>query len=198
MRSARTSIESVRRRELVEAAYLTFLDSGMKGMTMARIGERAGMSHGIVNYYFKSKDELLSAVMRKASFVIFEDMLRRLRAAGTPRSRVSAVVAANFHEQLYSREASRAWVSYYAMLGHYPEFERMQNALDRRILSNLVHALKQITDGETARRVAQSVALLIDGYWLRNAKSEELQSRDGVIAEIESIIDLQLKGLGLA
>ena len=36
----------------------------MSGTTVARIGKRAGMSHGIVNYYFKSKDQLLCAVKK--------------------------------------------------------------------------------------------------------------------------------------
>jgi TetR/AcrR family transcriptional repressor of bet genes len=58
----KTSIEKIRRQDLVRAAYRTFLEHGLNGMTMARIGERAGMSHGIVNYYFKSKDELLDAM----------------------------------------------------------------------------------------------------------------------------------------
>ena len=49
-RAVRTSIEKTRRQDLVKAAHLTFLKHGMQGMTMARIGERAGMSHGIVNY----------------------------------------------------------------------------------------------------------------------------------------------------
>ena len=88
----RTSIEQIRRRDLVEAAYLTFLEHGMQGLTMARIGERAGMSHGIVNYYFKSKDALVSAVVRKANFMIMQDTARRLRAAHTPRERVSAII----------------------------------------------------------------------------------------------------------
>ena len=74
---AKVSIEDIRRRELIEAAYLTFLEHGLNGTTMARIGERAGMSHGIVNYYFKSKDELLSAVVRKSMFMIFGDMAKR-------------------------------------------------------------------------------------------------------------------------
>jgi len=54
----KTSIEKIRRRDLVKAAYQTFLEYGLSGTTVARIGARAGMSHGIVNYYFKSKDHL--------------------------------------------------------------------------------------------------------------------------------------------
>src|SRR6476661_600646 len=102
MRRTKTSIETIRRHDLVEAAYLTFLEHGLSGMTMARIGERAGMSHGIVNYYFKTKDQLLSAVVRKANFLIMQDTARRLRLATTPRERISAIIAANFTDDLFT------------------------------------------------------------------------------------------------
>ena len=69
--------------------------AGQVECTINGIGERAGMSHGIVNYYFKSKDELVSAVVRKANFLIMQDTAQRLRAARSPRERVSAVIAGN-------------------------------------------------------------------------------------------------------
>ena len=87
-------------------------------MTMARIGERAGMSHGIVNYYFKSKDELVS---RRGAQGQFPDHAGHRPAAcaprRSPRERVSAVIAGNFPPDLFTREIARAWVSYYAAIG---------------------------------------------------------------------------------
>lgn len=195
MKIIRTSIETIRRRDLVEAAYLTFLDHGMKGMTMARIGERAGMSHGIVNYYFKSKDELLSAVVRKANFLIMQDAVQRMRQARTPRERISAVIAANFPEHIFTREIARAWVSYYAMIGENPDFERLQNAVDRRLARNLSHALKQLTNEAAAREIAQSVAVLIDGFWIRHAKANGDMDSAAVIRHIEAFVDERLKAL---
>ena len=193
MKVVRTSIEKIRRRDLVDAAYLTFLDHGMKGMTMARIGERAGMSHGIVNYYFKSKDELLSAVVRKANFLIMQEAVRRLRQARSPRERLSAIVAANFPENLFTREIARAWVSYYAMIGQHAEFERLQNAVDSRLSRNLSHALKQLTSDGDAGRIAASVALLIDGFWLRHAKSNDQMDAQSAISHIEAFLDHRLE-----
>ena len=162
---------------------------------MARIGERAGMSHGIVNYYFKSKDELLSAVVRKANFLIAEEAVKRLKLARTPRERVSAVIAANFPDDLFTREIARAWVSYYAMIGEHAEFERLQNAVDRRLARNLEHALKQLASGEDARGITQSIATLIDGFWLRHAKSNDQMDAQGAIRHIEAFVDQRLKSL---
>lgn len=192
MRRAPTRIEKIRRHDLIEAAYRTFLDHGLSGMTMARIGERAGMSHGIVNYYFKSKDELLSAVVRKANFLIMKDTAKRLRAAATPRQRVSAVIAGNFTAGLFTREVARAWVSYYAIIGQQPDFARLQTAVDRRLASNLLHALKQIADPDTAADIAADVAILIDGLWLRHAKLTDTMDAAGAIRRLEDFVDRRL------
>jgi TetR/AcrR family transcriptional repressor of bet genes len=188
----RTRIERIRRRDLIEAAYQTFLEHGLNGMTVVRIGERAGMSHGIVNYYFKSKDELVSAVVRKANFLIMQDTALRLRNARSPRERVSAVIAGNFAADLFTREIARAWVSYYAALGRQGDLDRMQRVVDARLSSNLMHALTQLVDRAHARRVADYIAVLIDGYWLRHAKSDDAVDAAAAIGQIEEFVGSQL------
>jgi transcriptional repressor BetI len=192
MRNGRTSIEKIRRRDLIDAAYLTFLEHGLQGMTMARIGERAGMSHGIVNYYFASKDALLSAVVRKANFLIMQDTAARLKGARSPRERISAIIASNFANNLFTRDTARAWVSYYAAIGHHPEFERLQLAVDRRLHSNLLHELAQLTARERAVEIAQAIALFIDGLWLRRARSDDDASNQAAIALVEAFVDRAL------
>ena len=192
MSPLRTSIEAIRRRDLIEAAYLTFLEHGLSGMTMARIGEKAGMSHGIVNYYFKSKDELLSAVVRKANFLIMQETAHLLRQAHTPRERITAILKGNFRPDLFTREIARAWVSYYAVIGQNRDFERLQTVVDRRLQSNLLQALRQILDQDDARFIATGVAVLIDGFWLRHAKSGDSMDADRAIAFIERYVDREL------
>lgn len=191
-RNTKTSIEKIRRQDLVEAAYLTFLEYGLSGMTMARIGERAGMSHGIVNYYFKTKDQLLSAVVRKALFMIMQDMAKRLRMATTPRARISAIISANFAEEIFTREIARAWASYYAAIGTQPDFERMQNAFDGRMASNLRHALRPLASPDRVNDIARGVAILVDGIWLRHAKSSDDLSAAHATMFVETYVNLQL------
>lgn len=193
-KNSKTSIEAIRRRDLVEAAYQTFLEHGLSGMTMARIGERAGMSHGIVNYYFKSKDALLSAVVRKANFLIMQDTARRLRLAKTPRDRISAIILANFTEDLFTRDIARAWVSYYAAIGQNPDFERLQHAVDRRLISNLMHELRQLTTPEQAVRTATNLSLLLEGLWLRRARSSAGITAEAATGLLEAYVDQSISG----
>ena len=88
----RTSIETIRRQDLIKAAYEAFRIHGFRGLTMAKIGKQAGMSHGIINYYFKSKDDLLIAMMRYGNGLIAKDVVRRLRDTATPLQRLDAII----------------------------------------------------------------------------------------------------------
>lgn len=188
----KTSIEKIRRRDLVEAAFQTFLDYGMSGTTVARIGEQAGMSHGIVNYYFKSKDQLLSAVIRHAFRLIMQDVTRRLKEAGTPRERISAVIAGNFQTELFNRETAVAWVSFYAEVSTHTDFERLQETFYRRLRSNLIHDLKRLTTPADAERIALGISVWIDGLWLRSAMKQQGIDRQTVIRAIEEYVDVSL------
>lgn len=189
----KTSIEKIRRRDLVEAAFQTFLDYGINGTTVARIGEQAGMSHGIVNYYFKSKDQLLSAVIRHAFRLIMREVVRLMKEAEGPRERISAVIAGNFPAELFNRETAAAWISFYAEVSTNQEFERLQDTFYRRVHSNLMHALRQLTTTAEAERIALGISVWIDGLWLRCAMKRQGIERHAAIRAIEEYVDIALK-----
>ncbi|KAA2284315.1 TetR/AcrR family transcriptional regulator [Arenimonas fontis] len=50
------------RARILEAARECFSESGFHGASMARIGERAGMSAGLIYRYFASKAEIIRAI----------------------------------------------------------------------------------------------------------------------------------------
>jgi transcriptional repressor BetI len=185
----KTSIEKIRRQDLVRAAYRTFLEHGLGGMTVARIGERAGMSHGIVNYYFKSKDELLDAVVRHANFLIMQEVAARLRRSHTPRERLSAIVEGNFRAELFDRETANAWTSYYAAVPTRREFERLQSTVYRRLRSNLLYDLTRLVDRPRAEEIALGVSVWIDGLWLRRGMDREGLTADQAIRAVNGYID---------
>ncbi|MFO1435870.1 MAG: transcriptional regulator BetI [Gammaproteobacteria bacterium] len=185
----KTRIEDIRRQDLIRAAYQVFLEHGVNGTTVARIGERVGMSHGIVNYYFKTKDELLQAVMRYAFRQISDDAVAKLKRARTPRERIDAVVRANFLEGVFQRDTAAAWLSFYGLAPQVPEFARLQMAYYRRLHSNLMHALKQVIPAEDAEKVASGISVLIDGMWVRRAMISSQGSIEDMIAFIDEYID---------
>ena len=103
------SIEDIRRQELIEGAYRAFLQFGIDGLTTARICKEAGMSPGILSYYFKSKDEVLFWMVRHANRVIMDEVVNRMKHATTRLDRLMAVGEGKFSEELFEEKVATAW-----------------------------------------------------------------------------------------
>ncbi len=189
----RTSIETIRRQDLIKAAYEAFRIHGFRGLTMARIGKQAGMSHGIINYYYKSKDDLLIAMVRYANGLIMADVSTRLRAAKSPLERLDAIIEGNFPPHLYDRATASAWVSFYSAIPEHPEFERLQILFYRRLRSNLLDCLRSLTNAQEAEQLVKGISVMIDGMWMRSALAKQGLDRQEAVDLIKDFAHRRLR-----
>ena len=63
MQTTPDSAKSNVRARLLQAAVRLFSEQGVAGTTVAEIAQRAGVTSAMVHYYFKTKDQLLDAVV---------------------------------------------------------------------------------------------------------------------------------------
>lgn len=91
-----------RRAELVEVALKLFAKRGFRGTTVADIAAATGTAHGLVYHYFRSKKELLAAILERYSYL---PQLRALLAVSPdrPASEVLTEVAVGFSKMLDER-----------------------------------------------------------------------------------------------
>jgi AcrR family transcriptional regulator len=57
----------VRRQQFIQAAEELFRTKGYDNVTMSEIADKVGVAHGTYFYYYKSKEELMRAVIVKAA-----------------------------------------------------------------------------------------------------------------------------------
>ena len=161
------SISSIRRSELSQAAFEAVIRYGLRGTTLEKVGEIAGVSKGVVLHHFKDKSALLEAVFRRSNSVLSMSLLRLYRHAESPYERFWAIAYANFSETIYNREVCQAWVSLLAEVPHNALCQRVQAANNARIKSNLSHELRHFLEGDRVPDVANLLGTLIDGIWVR-------------------------------
>ena len=161
------SISSIRRTELSQAAFEAVIRYGLRGTTLEKVGEIAGVSKGVVLHHFKDKSALLEAVFRRSNSVLNMSLLRLYRHAESPYERFWAIAYANFSETIYNREVCQAWVSLLAEVPHNAMCQRVQAANNARIKSNLPHELRHFLEGDRVPEVANLLGTLIDGIWVR-------------------------------
>lgn len=184
-RPPKTRIEDLRRRELIDAAHRVFLALGLDGMTTARICAEAGMSPGILAYYFKGKDEVLFAMVRQNNRALAEEVIARLRIARSGWERLVAIIEGNFPEAYFDSRIANAWLSVCAASGREPRYARLQRVFHARLASNVASSLPKDTSPVTLRNLTLAIGSQIDGLWLRKATDESL-SRDEVIALVQA------------
>jgi TetR/AcrR family transcriptional regulator, fatty acid metabolism regulator protein len=72
-----------RRRELLDAAVVVFSRKGFSAARVGDIAEEAGVAHGLLYHYFRSKDEVLETIFRETWQLLVADT-ERIEASGVP------------------------------------------------------------------------------------------------------------------
>lgn len=162
-------MEPIRREALVKATIAEIGDAGTLQVTVSQIARRAGMSSALAHHYFGSKDQIFLAAMRHI-LSEFATEVRAELAVALPRERAEAIVRACFAPSCFSARAISAWMTFYVMAQTNPEALRLWRIYQRRLHSNLSHALRpMVGDPRTA---ARTLVALIDGLYLRSALND--------------------------
>jgi TetR/AcrR family transcriptional repressor of bet genes len=183
----KTRIEDLRRAELIAAAHRVFLEHGLDGLTSARICREAGMSPGILAYYFKGKEEALYEMVRFNNRQLVVAILARMQSARSPWDRLMAIIEGNFAEDAFSRNVAAAWVSVCAAATKNPQYEKLQMIFYRRLGSNLRTVFGTLLDPARQDRLILAIGGMIDGLWLRKAAGSPI-TRDEAIALVAGMI----------
>lgn len=90
-----------RRGELLDAAVRVFARKGFHASRVGDVAEEAGVAHGLLYHYFRSKDEVLETIFRE-TWTDLVDEVRRIEASQKP-----------FREQLrlFATIYLRAWLT---------------------------------------------------------------------------------------
>ena len=182
------SIRSIRRSELSRAAFEAVARYGLRGTTLEKVGEIAGVSKGVVLHHFKDKSTLLESVFRRSNSLLSESVVELYRHAETPYERLWAIIVANFCEPIYNRRVCQAWVSLMSEVPHNKQCQRVQSACNARIRSNLAHELKHFLGKDDTANAARLLGILIDGIWMRSGSLVEPVDSERAISDMECAI----------
>ncbi|UUX50619.1 transcriptional regulator BetI [Nisaea acidiphila] len=188
----KVGMEPIRRQALISAAIEAIHARGSFEVTMSEIARQAGVSTALAHHYFGSKDQLIVATMRHLLDELNGEIVAALRTARTPRERITGIIRANFGSDQFRPATISAWLTFYVKAQSMGGARRVLSIYARRLRSNLRHALSQLTDKESAKRIAEGTAAMIDGLYLRHALLDSDPDREAAIRLTEDYIDAQL------
>ena len=186
----------LRRKALISATIAEIGEAGTLDVTVGQIAKRAGMSSALAHHYFGSKDKIFLAAMRHVLETFRLSVAQHLKTAKGPRERIEAIIEASFEETQFEREIVAAWLTFYVRALQSKQTRRLLQVYARRLHSNLVFNLRQLFDDATAQTVAQGLASLIDGFYIRHALQDEVPDRSSTRDMVRDYLELWLERKG--
>ncbi|MBN9034964.1 MAG: transcriptional regulator BetI [Rhizobiales bacterium] len=188
----KVGMEPLRRRALIDAAIGAIGERGSLDVTMSEIAGRAGVSSALAHHYFGAKDDLLHATMRHLLAELGEDTRAALARARTPEARIRAVIAVNFSPTQFRADTIAAWLAFYVAAQHSQPMRRLLAIYARRLHSNLVHDLSRLVARVDAQRIAEGIAAMIDGLYIRRALKQGEPDAASAIRLVENHLEIAL------
>lgn len=193
----RTESKEVRRQQLIEATIKSIAKHGIGGTTMSTVTDSAGLSTGIVNFHFDSKQNLLEETLLFLAREHHELWLKAYRDAGLSAvAKLMAVVDANFHKRICTPRKLAVWYAFFGEAGRRKVYRQLIADIDAERFNLSLQLCEEISrEGEYAimpsRQVANLLEALYDGIWLELLTYPEnysrKQARDHIQAFLASV-----------
>jgi TetR/AcrR family transcriptional repressor of bet genes len=146
---------------------------GLSGVTMAKVAEQAGLSRGIGNFHFQSKEQLLLETLRTI-YQEFDKSWRNIVAdAGRlPAEKLKAIIETTLMPPIAIKKKLAVWLAFWGEASSRKTYLEICAAYDREwdaAVEDIIR--KMIGDdfnfrGMSLGKIAQSLTAMMDGFWV--------------------------------
>lgn len=199
---SRSQMKLLRRQQLIESTIESIAKRGFAETTMADVAEGAGLSRGIVNFHFVSKEMLLNETLHHLAQEYREVWRKALDRAGpAPVDRLMALVAADFDTKVCNKKKVAVWYAFWGEARSRPYYREICAGFDREHHVALRDACQELIDqgdhhGPTADQIATATAATTDGLWqnllIHPQSFDREEAKQNVYAILAAIFPRQL------
>ncbi len=162
---------AARRRQLIDATIAAIGRRGYANTTLTHVAGEAGLSPGIVNFYFKSKEQLLQATLEQLGDEYAAFLREQLEKAGpSAAARLEAMIEADFDPRVFTLEKVSVWYAFWAEAHAQPSYRTLVSRMEAQYYAAAAEPCRQIVEaggyaGIDPDAVASGLNAMIDGFW---------------------------------
>lgn len=162
---------AARRMQLIEATIETIAERGYARTTLTDVANRAGLSHGLVNFHFETKEKLLTETLLFLSEEYKANWQGALEGASdSPAAKLDALIRADFRPEICTPARLAAWCAYWGEAQCRPIYQDKCSSNDEEYYSALLGISTDLAreGGYTYNPVlvARVLRVTLEGVWL--------------------------------
>ena len=168
----RTASREERRQQLVDATMKCIARKGLGGTTLGDVAKEAGLSQGIVNLHFESKENLLNETLRYIADDYNNQFTRTLDKSGPDAaSKLQALMELDLRPSILDRRKLAVWFAFWGEVKSRPRYREVCEKSDEYYDEVLCSLCDEVIDegdyrNVTAAAVATMLTSVTNGMWL--------------------------------
>jgi len=166
------SLSKARNRQLlIDATFDVVAEYGVAGVSFTRVLERAGLSRGMINLHFESKEQLLLAAAKMMAEKYYDHLQGFIINAGDgPENKLTALLEADFDDAILNPREIGVWFAFRGEARYNPKFKPYSNTRDQHLMQLYDDIFKQLlaTANDSAlipRDLTSGLLALTEGLW---------------------------------
>jgi AcrR family transcriptional regulator len=168
----RKASRDARRGQLIEATIAVLAERGFARTTLSEVAARAKLSHGLVNFHFRSKEALLVETLLHLAEEYRQNWSGALAAAPAddPAARLDALLRADFAPAICTPQRLAAWCAFWGEAQSRPIYQEKCGSNDIEYVRVIEGVCRDLIEAGgyalPAERVARVLRVTVEGVWL--------------------------------
>jgi AcrR family transcriptional regulator len=167
----RKASKDTRRAQLIEATIDTIARKGYAKTTLTEVATKAGLSHGLVNFHFSTKEKLLSETLKFLAAEYRESWTNALEAAPKDAPhQLDAMIRSDFNESICTDSRLAAWLAFWGEAQCRPLYQQECGANDELYAATLDRLCTDLSQAEGSKldpaRVGHVLRVTMEGVWM--------------------------------
>lgn len=182
-RAPRTATREKRRQQLIDATMKCIGRKGLTGTTLSDVASEAGLSQGIVNLHFESKDNLLTETLRSLANEYKTQFDKALqRSDPRPADKLLALMEHDLRPSICDRRKLAVWFAFWGEVKSRPTYRKICDEYDRYYDDVVADLCDQVIEegnyeGITGSVAAEALTSMTNGLWLSCLLSPQIWDR---------------------
>ena len=187
----RRSDPDERRQALVEACVRTLARLGAHGVSVRTICAEAGVSPGLLRYYFAGIDALIAEAYRMTGDRVAKALDAAVLAVPTDKAddRLLAYLTASFAPPITNPELLSTWLAFWGLTRTDPHIAALHATIYADYRQRLEDLLTPcLPKGNDARLASIGLTALVDGLWLEMSLGDPPFTPDEASAIVKAAV----------
>lgn len=168
----RLAARQERRQQLIDATVESIARRGFSGTTLETVTKGARVSHGVVNFHFRTKEDLYVETLgylAREHYALWRDAM--LNAGPDPAHQLQAILEADFDRRVCSRKKLAVWFAFWGQAKYRPAYLEIHHRFDDERYVEICRLCRELVASGgykdvDAEGIARSLEALVDGLWL--------------------------------